>query len=192
MLSHYGGADAVERCIYLGTPHVGSLQALQTMIAGGGFLPFGMALAKIRDLVLSLPSFYQLLPAHPGAELETGEPFLPLESEPDWLPPERRAYLEAAIEFGRLLQAPPAPVKSTCVFGYEQKTLESLRLRRGRNGTLDIVDQFYSRRGDGLVLEMSAVLEDADIHPVKQQHGVLYSDPDVLRRLRFELTERAG
>ncbi len=67
----------MERCIYLGTHHVGSLQALQTMIAGGGFLPFGMALGKIRDLVLRLPSFYQLLPAHPGAELETESPPAP-------------------------------------------------------------------------------------------------------------------
>ena len=36
--------------------------------------------------------------------------------------------------------------------------------------------------------ETSAVLENSEIHPVVQYHGSLYTDNDVLMRLKVELT----
>jgi hypothetical protein len=38
---------------------------------------------------------------------------------------------------------------------------------------------------------MSGVLADAEIHPVKQHHGSLYSDGDVKMRLKLELTRES-
>jgi pSer/pThr/pTyr-binding forkhead associated (FHA) protein len=191
-LDAYGGADAVEHCIFLGTPHLGSASSLQMAIAGTGVLPFGLPLGKMQRALLGFPAFYQLLPALPAAELEEGTPFLPFESDHDWLEPQQQGHLEAAAAVRRLLDARPPTelVPTTCIFGYRQKTLERIRIRRERSGRIRITSEDYSKNGDGSVVERSAVLDDAAIHPVVQQHGALYSDPDVLRRLRFELLER--
>lgn len=191
-LSLYGGADAVERCIFIGTPHQGVPRPLAMLLAGAGVLPFGLALHKVRKLVMRFPSFYQLLPAFPAVHFDTGEAFMPLASEPDWLAPEYRAPLEGAAAFRRLLDFSEAnlSVPSTCIFGYNQKTLASMTVTRERSGSLRPIAEQQSLAGDGMVTESSAVLTDSEIHPVIQQHGALYSDADVLRRLRYELIER--
>jgi hypothetical protein len=42
--------------------------------------------------------------------------------------------------------------------------------------------------GDGSVPKLSAVLPNTEIHPVKQAHGALYTNPDVRARLLLKLT----
>lgn len=191
-LSAYGGEDAVERCIFLGTPHQGSGSAMLVAVAGMGFLPFGIAMRKLKRFSLQFPSFHQLLPEYPVAELENGQPFLPLEVFPDWLDKEYRPHLEAAKAMRRLLRSHEAgiPVPNTCIFGYNQKTVERLVLRQERSGQVNLVSVEHSKHGDGTVIEKSTVMPGSEIHPVTQQHGALHSDRDVLRRLKFELVER--
>jgi pimeloyl-ACP methyl ester carboxylesterase len=190
-LAQEGLADAVERVLFLGTPHSGTPQALQTVVAGIGMLPFGIGLKRIQRLVLGFPSFYQLLPVLPVAEFEDGSPFLPFEADLDWLPRERRPDMEEAARVRRLLNAQlRLPVPATCIFGFGQKTLERLVVRRQRDGSITQVSETRSRCGDGQVTEESAVLEGSQVQPVRQQHGVLYTDLDFQRHLRYELVER--
>jgi pSer/pThr/pTyr-binding forkhead associated (FHA) protein len=190
-LAREGLADAVERVLFLGTPHGGTPQTLHLVIAGGGMLPFGIGLRRIQRLLLSFPSYYELFPALPLVELEDGSPFLPFEADPDWLPRDRRGELERAARVRRLLDAKKRlPVPATCIFGFDQKTLSRLVVRRERGGSIALVSETRNRCGDGQVPEESAVLEGAEVQPVRQQHGVLYSDRDFQRRLRYELVER--
>jgi hypothetical protein len=46
----------------------------------------------------------------------------------------------------------------------------------------------FDNSGDGTVPESSAILEGAEIHPVRQYHGTLHVDQDVKKRLKVELT----
>jgi len=191
-ISAYGGADAVRRCIFLGTPHQGTARSFQLAVSGAGFLPFGIRLRKVRKLVKGFPSQYQLFPSYPVAEFLDGRPFRIFEEDHDWLAPVYRPFLERAAAFRKLIDARPVHelVPCTCIFGYQQKTLSRIRLDRDLSGRLHVDSEHYDKIGDGTVTETSAVLEGADIHPVHQQHSVLHSSADVLRRLRFELTER--
>ncbi len=50
----------------------------------------------------------------------------------------------------------------------------------------------YEDEGDGTIPTRSAMLEGAEMHPVRQAHGALYSDKDAKMRLRYELVERVG
>ena len=73
------------------------------------------------------------------------------------------------------------------IFGYGQKTAEKLFVKRDAEGKVLSCRIQYSDRGDGTVLQDSAILPDSEIHPVQQQHGALYTDADVRMRLRLEL-----
>ncbi len=187
-----GSEDSVERIIFLGTPQHGSSVALSALLGGGGILPFGLSLKRIDRLVREFPSLYQLLPVGHAAWWDIGEPFSPLSDDVDWLPSEHDDKLAEAIRARELLDADlPDSIPVTSIFGYGQKTLEAVVVSR-HEGTVRVIDQRYDNAGDGIVTETSAIWGGSDIHPVRQQHGSLFSDPDVLRRLRFELVERSG
>jgi hypothetical protein len=185
-----GGADAVERAIFLGTPHRGSVRSLVIALADERQRPFGFALGKLHVILQGLPSLYQLLPVEPVADLEDGSPF-DLFEQPDSLTPACRKHLESAAALRtELAGAEAGAVAVTSVFGYGRRTLARLRLRRKPLGGVEIAEEEFVYAGDGTVLERSATLDGAEIHPVEQEHGALHADRDVLRRIRFELTER--
>ena len=185
------GTDAIERCLYLGTPHQGSAVSLLAILAGGGMLPFGLTVRKFHRLAMEFTSLFQLLPSYEAARWEDGSPFSPLDDADDsWLAPAYHGKLAAAREMHTTLaDSESLPLPGTCIFGYGQKTLASINLRKS-NGQIEIIDQVYDTDGDGVVTEISAIIRDAEVHPVRQQHGALFSDADVLRRIRYELVER--
>lgn len=191
-LNQFGGAEAVERCVFLGTPHRGSAACLRMAVSGTGVLPFGLALKRLQQVLLEFPAFHQLMPTYRCASFEDGKPFFPFESEPDWLPAEYREHFQTAAGVRKLLETATIErsVPTTCIFGYRRKTPHHLVLRREPGGNLTLVDLGFSSRGDGTVAEESAILDHAEIHPVVQQHSALHSDRDVMRQLRFELVER--
>lgn len=191
-LNLFGGAEAVERCIFLGTPHRGSAACLRMAVSGTGVLPFGLALKKLQGILLGFPAFHQLMPNYACSRFEDGMDFFPFESEPDWLAAEYRDHFLAAAEVRKTLDTATIEksLPTTCIFGYHRKTPAELVLRREKDGSLKLVDLGFSPRGDGTVAEESAILDHAEIHPVVQQHSALHSDRDVLRQLRFELVER--
>ena len=191
-LSSHRGTDAVERCIFVGTPHLGSLKPLRMAVAGIRLLPFGVALQKIRKLILGCPAFYQLLPTDASAVLENGRPFMPLRDDPNWLDSSHRQHIETAAEFRKCIDAADehSAIPTTCIYGYGQNTLQRIVLSRERSGRLSLLEEQSLPHGDGIVIEKSAVLPSSAIHPVMQRHESLHSDPNVMRQLRFELLER--
>jgi len=51
------------------------------------------------------------------------------------------------------------PVPTTCVFGYGQRTLVEVRVRREHDGTFKVLDEIFDDAGDDAVTEASAVLD---------------------------------
>jgi pSer/pThr/pTyr-binding forkhead associated (FHA) protein len=185
------GGEAVEQAIFLGTPHEGSPRSLLVAVPGDRGVLLGLLLGKLHVVLRRFPALYQLLPRQDLSCLEDGCPFDAF-ADCDWLDADHRAAWESAREFRRELseRACPAELRVTSVFGYGRRTLAKVTLRRDAAGRAELVSEEYSRNGDGTVLESSAVLDRSAIHPVDQEHGVLHADRDVLRRIRFELTER--
>ena len=189
-LAQPGAADIVERCVFMGTPHAGSAASL-SIILGGTRLPLGLAFSKLRELSAGFDSLYQVLPVGEVARFDDGRAFRPFEADPSWLPASNQTKLARAIEVRRALDNDGSmPVRNTCIFGYRQNTLVEMTVARGDDGVLVSTGETFAPHGDGVVTEESAVLRGAEIHPVCQQHSVLFSDPDVLHRLRYELVER--
>ena len=197
-LQHHGGAEAVEQVIFLGTPHKGSANSLlflltgrtELRLGGPGALRLSMKLRRVREIVQGFASAYQLLPTEDTVFFEDGSAFRPMD-DAAWVEPVHLPHFEAAQAFCKdLLADGHTPVTpATCIYGYGRKTVGALRVRRERSGALSVVEINHSD-GDATVLQQSAVLDKSGIHPVKQEHGVLHSDPDVQRRLAFELMER--
>ena len=97
--------------------------------------------------------------------------------------------LHAAVDFYRELGMSTS-VQTLCVFGYGLKTPVRLVVERDglegwKQARLEVEEL-----GDDTIPQESAVLEGAEIHPVQQHHGVLYTDADVRMRLRLELVGR--
>ena len=197
-LQHHGGTEAVEQMIFLGTPHRGSANSLlflltghtELRLGGPGVLRVGMKLRRVREIVQGFASAYQLLPTDDAVFFEDGSVFRPMDNDA-WVDPMHKPLFEAAQAFSKdlLADAHTPATPATCIYGYGRKTVGSLHVRRESSGALSVVEINYSD-GDATVLQQSAVLDKSGIHPVKQEHGVLHSDPDVQRRLAFELMER--
>lgn len=180
--------DALERMVLLGTPHSGAGVVLSLALEGGSLLPLGLGAKKVRRLALALPSFYQLLPEYPVAQFDDGSVFLPLTTE-NWLVQGSEQYLKRAQQVRAMLRGQNVGVPVTSIFGYDQDTIERIQVTR-ENDRIVQGEIKRTKCGDGFVAERSAVFPNSEIHPVNQHHGVLFSDPDVLRRLRYELLER--
>jgi hypothetical protein len=110
-------------------------------------------------------------------------------SEESWLLEEYRPLLRFAREFRSELGT-TSSVPSVCVFGYGLKTITGAKLEREPLGMCQKADLVVTARGDGTIPESSAVMEGAEIHPVRQHHGALYVDNDVKMRLKLELTRQ--
>jgi pSer/pThr/pTyr-binding forkhead associated (FHA) protein len=186
-LDQLGGKEHVERFVAIGTPHFGSPRGMPPVLHGPGAAPFGLASEKIRTLLLSAPSVYQVFPRYPCVFDRRGEP-LDVFADESWLAPEYRAILRAAAEFFAALSPQPR-VPTLCIFGYGQPTTSRVIVDRRETGW-EMLRYEITPTGDETVPEESAILEGSDLHPVRQRHGALFTDPDVQRRLRYELVER--
>lgn len=180
-----GGADHVERLIMLGGPHAGSAATVQSILYGPQLLPLGLGAKIFQQTLITFPSLYQLTPNYPAAVDALGRP-VNLWEEDDWVHPQYRHLLHDAAEFHRELRG-RSSVPALCIFGYGLKTMTKIIVdARGSDGWRKV--RFISEPcGDGTVAEKSAVLEGAEMHPVQQYHGSLWTDPDVMMRLKLEL-----
>ncbi|MBV8235536.1 MAG: hypothetical protein JO075_07520, partial [Acidimicrobiia bacterium] len=176
------------RIALVGGLNAGSPKTFQAFLAARGVLAFNSIRARFQQVVASFPSVYQSLPAYECVVDAKGEP-IDFWGDDSWLPEDRRLYLEDAADFFAELGTCTS-VPAVCVFGYGMKTPVRLVVeRRGATGweaaRLDLADD-----GDDTIPQDSAIVEGADIHPVQQHHGVLYTDADVRMRLRLELVGR--
>lgn len=181
-----GGKRLVERIILMGGPHYGTPKGLASILIGPGILPFGMGDERMREVLASFPSAYQILPIYRCIVDQDGKYIDPLHDE-TWLPERQRPFLRAARSFRRELGY-RSSVPSVSIFGYGLKTILRLKIHRRHDGQWEKVDFIEDIAGDLTVPSGSAVLKKSEIHPVFQEHGSLYVDDDVKMRLKVELT----
>ncbi len=180
-----GGKDKVDKLILMGGPHLGTPAAVSSLLFGPDVLPFGLMGETLRKVISTFYTSYQILPVYACGADQFGQPYNFMK-DGGWLTPEQKPLWQAARDFKRELGLSTS-VPTTCIFGYGQKTVDSIKLQRSSEER--IVQSVYESRanGDGSVPENSAILEGADFHPVHQLHGVLFVDNDVKMRLRLEL-----
>lgn len=180
-----GGKDKIDKLILMGGPHLGTPNAVSSLLFGPDVLPFGLLGERLRQVVSTFETSYQILPVYSCGMDQFGQSFNFMK-EDTWLTEEQKPLWQAAREFKRELGTKTS-VPTTCIFGYGQKTVDRIKLLRKPDGRLS--NSVYETRanGDGSVPENSAVLEGADFHPVHQLHGALFVDNDVKMRLRLEL-----
>jgi hypothetical protein len=180
------GADKrVERTILMGGPYKGAVKGLVSMVVAPDALPFGMMGERLRKILMTFPSSYQILPDYAVGTDQKGLKVNFLEDE-TWLDPEYLPLLSLGREFRKEMK-PTTDFPSISIFGYGIKTISSVSIKRDDSGKLEDVTYQSENTGDGSVLEMSAVLPGSEIHPVHQHHGALFVDNDVKMRLKIEL-----
>jgi pSer/pThr/pTyr-binding forkhead associated (FHA) protein len=180
------GADPrVERLILMGGPYKGAVKGLVSLLVAPAVLPFGIMGDRLRQVMVSFPSSFQILPEYAVGTDQHGKPVNFLQ-EDFWLEPEHRPMLKFARDLRReWKQAPDIPTIS--IFGYGIRTIANVTIERDDAGALKDVRYDQSDAGDGSVLEESAILPGSEIHPVHQHHGALFVDNDVKMRLKLEL-----
>ncbi len=190
MVSRYyverlGGNKRVERVVLMGGPHLGAVKALTSLLVAPNVLPFGIMGERLRQISMTFPSSYQIIPVYPCAADQHGHKINFLEDE-NWVPQQYLPLLRAGKQFrselGKRISVP-----TLSIFGYGIKTISNVALQRSDKGELTNITYESELRGDSSVLEISAILEGTEIHPVQQYHGSLFVDNDVKMRLKVEV-----
>jgi len=190
LLSRYyverlGGRKKVGRLVLMGGPHSGAPHAFAAMVEGVNLFPLGVLDRKLRDVLATWPSTYQLLPDYPCVATSAGTP-LDILGNGSWLPEPRRKLLAVTREL-RTELGTRSSVPTVCIFGYGLKTITKVRFECDANGLCRSISSLSEPAGDGTVPESSACMEGTEIHPVRQYHGVMFVDSDVKKRLKLEL-----
>jgi pimeloyl-ACP methyl ester carboxylesterase len=190
MVSRYyverlGGRNEVERLVLMGGPLYGVPKIVLPLLLGRGLLPFGLLGDRIRAVVASFPSMYQILPTYPCVTDADGET-IDLYADPGWVAEGYEGLWQDGRQFWSELN-PSSSVSTLSIFGYGIKTVTKLSTRRDRSGRWRDVQFMQEELGDGSVPEVTALLPGVEIHPVHQHHGALFTDSDVKMRLRLEL-----
>jgi pSer/pThr/pTyr-binding forkhead associated (FHA) protein len=180
------GHKSVERVILMGGPHKGAVKGLTSILVAPEVLPFGLMGERLREILMSFPSSYQILPDYAVGTDQHGAKINFLENT-QWLDEKYLPLLQLGVEF-RAELASSAQTPSVAIFGYGIKTISTVSLVRDDDGKLQDVAYHTEDIGDGSVLEQSAFLSGSEIHPVNQHHGSLFVDNDVKMRLKLELT----
>jgi pSer/pThr/pTyr-binding forkhead associated (FHA) protein len=183
-----GGKARVERLMVMGGPHQGTVKAMTSVLIAPAVLPFGLMGERLRQVLVTFPSSYQILPTYACAQDQHLAKINFMEDE-SWLAEEHVPLLRAAQEFRRELGT-RSSVPAISIFGYGYKTPSAVTLKRSPDGELSDVAFVSTPNGDGGVLETSAVLPGSEIHPVQQYHGSLFVDNDVRMRLKLELARQ--
>jgi len=185
-VEHLGGKDRIEKIILMGGPHKGAVKGLVSMLVAPQVLPFGLLGERLREIMVTFPTSYQILPDYAVGTDQHGNKINFLQ-DVRWLDPKFLPLIKLGQEFRKELGT-TASTPTVCIFGYGVKTIADVSVTRDADGRLQKVD--YSRKdiGDDAVLEQSAYLPGSDIHPVQQHHGTLFVDNDVRMRLKLELT----
>jgi pimeloyl-ACP methyl ester carboxylesterase len=181
-----GGKHKVGRLILLGGPHAGYPRAISHLLVGLDLLPFGLYGERLRKVIATFPSLYQILPTAFYVADQAGQP-IDILSDASWVATEQRPLLHGAHRFRQELGTQTS-VPTVSIFGYGLKTITGIQVQRTSSGTWEKVDFAHNDVGDTDVPTTSAVLAGSEIHPVQQHHGSLYVDNDVKMRLRLELT----
>ena len=193
MVSRYfvermGGKERVERLVLLGGPHMGAVKGLTSLLIAPQILPFGYMGERLRQIIITFPTTYQIIPTYPCAVDQDGKPINFLEDE-SWVSEEQLPLLRLGKQFRRELGR-RSSVSTISIYGYGLKTISNVKLKRDAAGKISDVSYTTQPSGDSTILEKSAVLDGSEIHPVQQYHGSLFVDNDVKMRLKLELARQ--
>ncbi|HSJ54227.1 MAG TPA: FHA domain-containing protein, partial [Anaerolineae bacterium] len=67
-----GGRSRVERAILMGGPHLGAVKALTSLLVAPSVLPFGLLGERLRRVLITFPTSYQILPTYACAVDQDG------------------------------------------------------------------------------------------------------------------------
>ncbi|UOB08020.1 hypothetical protein MQE23_02555 [Streptomyces sp. HP-A2021] len=166
-----GALDEVRSIVTLGTPFLGSLDAVRMLSEGVGS-PFPLPRRRLQALARTLPSVYELLPAYRCVQdkgvlrhVTAGD----LGIGRDSVPPDRATAHTLPLPGHR------------CLVGLGQPTFQSMSLRSGdievHHGIPDehstAGTSLLDHSGDGTVYRYSAELRQAERTYVHQSHGAL-------------------
>jgi pimeloyl-ACP methyl ester carboxylesterase len=195
-----GGLEYVSRLFLMGSPWDGAPKAMKVLIDGLDIFLLRLFnrydIPRLtRDLILSFPSYYQLIPYYyPFLYDQDGEVVDPFK-DMGWLDNERqRQMLLDGKRFNEEMGT-KLSVETLCFFGVKKATTVGGVVRTGPDGRWDDVLWDLSQEGDGTVPMRSAVHPNArEKLPFTVGHGDIYVNPDVLDKLEWELHEkyRAG
>jgi pSer/pThr/pTyr-binding forkhead associated (FHA) protein len=185
-IEHLGGKKRVERLVCMGGPHAGAPKALTYLLLGLSIMRIGTMGEKLRNTLATFPSFYQLFPSYHCGVDQHGK-HVDWLADGTWMSEQFRPYLRFGAELHAEL-GKRSSVPAVCIFGYGMKTATHVRIERDGAGACQKSDVQFEPGGDGTVPESSAILDGAEIHPVRQYHGTLHVDQDVKKRLKVELT----
>jgi len=187
-LERLGGDKFVERVVLLGGPHQGAVKGLTSLLIAPQVLPFGLMGERLRQVIVTFPTSYQIIPTYACATDQNGNKINFLEDE-SWVSKEHLPLLRAGRQFRQELSTSTS-VSAVSIYGYGLKTISDVHIVRGTKGEIENVSYSTQPSGDSTVPERSAVLSGTEIHPVQQYHGSLFVDNDVKMRLKLELTRQ--
>lgn len=183
-----GGKDRVQRVILMGGPHRGVPKALTSLLVAPDILPFGLMGEKMRRVMASFISSYQILPEY-ECGVDQKHQWLNFLEDDTWLPEAERPFLHNARAFRKEL-GHKSSIPAISIFGYGIKTISSISLEFLERGLFGNINYKQEPTGDNTIPQNSAVLDGTEIHPVQQHHGSLFVDQDVKMRLKIELTKQ--
>jgi hypothetical protein len=177
----------VHRVVFIATPHLGSVDAVESMIRGETSLFGGQK--EMRKLARTFPGVYELLPnpALPNTVIKDGAPLdifninnwqenvTPDPNDPEDFDVEQR-HLSAARDF--MLNLPPVaqpggelPGQVLVIYGSQGKTLRTVNVLDEQNNVKNWYDFDHAQNGDGdeVVPVGSAVL--AGVPALEVQKG---------------------
>lgn len=181
-----GGKQRVARVVFMGGPHYGVPKSVANLVQKVDLLPFGLMGDRLRQVLVTFPSLYQILPIYEAVFDQDGKAVNVMEDE-SWLPEAQRPKLRAAREF-RQQVGNQLSVPSLSIFGYGIKTISRINVQRDTNGDWQGISLVSEESGDQTIPDASTILAGSEIHPVQQYHGSLFIDNDVRMRLRLELS----
>ncbi len=196
-----GGAEHVGRLYLMGSPWDGAPKAFKVLM--DGFEVLGRRWfnrwnlgPRMKEMIRSFPSFYQLLPVvNPYLRTEDNED-LDLFQNRSWLEsPDQNQLLDDARLFNEKLAAEPG-VDTICFFGTRKPTTTAGIVQMGAGGGLLDIQWIETGAGDGTVPVRSArhpwfEAQSRDrwrAFPVG--HGDIYIDGGVLAFLKQELIDQ--
>ncbi len=191
-----GGKDHVGRLFLLASPWDGAPKSIQVLQEGPDifflrlFNHYGVQ-QLLRQVALTFPSFYQLIPAHlPFLQEINGGTYNPFQ-DTRWLDnAEQCEKLAGAFEFYRELGV-QSSVDTTCFFGIKQPTVSRGITSLSADGRIENIQWRFDEEGDGTVPIHSAIHPHAAQNlPYAAGHGDLYIHPALLDKLKFELINR--
>lgn len=156
-LEALGGWEMTRTLITFGTPHRGSVKALDFIANGWRKKVLGVEVLDLSDLLRSFPSVYELLPIYECCDDGAGLKYLSDVKIPN-LDPVRLARagdFHSAISKGVAARGTRFNARVHPVVGTIQPTLQSARLR---NGVVEVLNLYNGKDmgGDGTVPRVSA------------------------------------